>query len=445
MTTNQFDTIIIGGGVGGMAAANGLAAAGKKVAVIENDLWGGTCPNRGCDPKKVLVGAVEAKHAVTQLNGKGFSLDPKINWPDLMRFKKTFTDPVSKQSKKSLDSAGIETIDGTAEFVDAHTLTVNGETLTADQFIIASGAKPSILPIKGKEYFLTSDDFLSLEEMPEKITFIGGGYIAFEFASIASAAGAEVHIVHHNERPLKAFDKEHVNTAIKQLEEKGVVFHYNIESSQIEKQGSSFVLSDDKDFSLTSDLIFCTTGRIPNIDELKLENAGVKTNKNGVEVNDYLQTSNEAIFACGDVIAKSKGKLTPFSSFEASYLVSYLTNKTNKEISYPTIPTIVFTSPKIAQTGISSSEASEEEYAISSIDATSWYTYHRTNEPVSKIKIITNRQTGLLAGASCVNQEAEELINYLSFLIDKNVSAKEVSQLIFAYPSVASDLSSLYS
>ena len=441
-----FDAIVIGSGVGGTAIANGLAAAEKKVAIIENDLWGGTCPNRGCDPKKVLLAAVEAKDNVTQLIDKGFSSTPQVSWSDLMAFKETFTDPVPESSQKSLQSAGVETITGSAQFIDEKTLQVNEERLTADHFIIAAGAKPSILPIEGKEHFLTSNDFLSLPEMPETITFVGGGYIAFELAAIANAAGAEVHLIQHNDRPLKAFDQEYVDEIVHQLEAKGVVFHFNIEAEKIEKKDDSFVLTDGQEFELKSDLVFCATGRIPNIDDLDLENAGVSFEKQGVTVNAYLQTSNPAIFACGDVLAKTQPKLTPVSTFEGDYLIDYLTGNTTEKISYPTIPTTVFASPKLAQTGVTPAQAAEQEedYEVSDIDATSWFSYHRVNEPVSKIKIVTDRNTGLLVGAACINNRADDLINFFSLLIDQKTTSEDVAQMILAYPTIASDLPSIY-
>ncbi|MEG0474069.1 MAG: NAD(P)/FAD-dependent oxidoreductase [Carnobacterium sp.] len=441
-----FDVIVIGSGVGGTAIANGLAATGEKVAVVENDLWGGTCPNRGCDPKKVLVSAVEAKDAVTQLAGKGFSVTPQVNWPELMEFKETFTKPVPKTSQESLQSAGIETFTGSAQFTDEKTLQVNEDILTAERFVIAAGAKPSILPIEGKEHFLTSNDFLSLPEMPETITFVGGGYIAFELAAIANAAGANVHLVHHNGRPLKAFDEEYVKEIVHQLETKGVTFHFNIDINKIEKKADSFILIDGKKFHLTSDLVFCSTGRVPNIDELKLENAGVAFDKKGITVNEYLQTSNAAIFACGDVLSKTQPKLTPVSTFEGSYLVHYLTGEATEKIAYPSIPTTIFSSPKLAQTGMTAAQASEQEedYDVSDIDATSWFSYHRVNEPVSKIKIITERKTGLLVGATCINKRADDLINFFSLLIDQKTPAEDVAQLILAYPTIASDLTSIY-
>jgi glutathione reductase (NADPH) len=440
-----FDVIVIGSGVGGMAIANGLAAE-KKVAIVENDLWGGTCPNRGCDPKKVLYSVVEAKDGITQLAGKGFSMTPQVNWPELMSFKESIINPMSKSSKKSLESAGIETITGQAKFIDKQTIQVNEDILKAEKIIIATGARPALLDIEGKEHLLTSADFLSLPEMPKKVTFIGGGYISFELATIANAAGAEVHIVHHNNRPLKAFDSELVNEIVDQLESKGVIFHFDINTKKIEKKGDSFVLESEDNFTLTSDLVFCATGRVPNIEELELDKAGVTYDKKGIETNDYLQTSNENIFACGDVLSKSEKNLTPVASFEGSYLTAYLMDKTKEKIVYPVIPTVIYSSPKLAQTGITPEKATQQEdkYEVTTIDATSWFSYHRTNEPVSKIKVVQNRETGLLVGATCLNDEADELINYLSLLIDQKMTVKETSQLIWAYPTIASDLSSIY-
>lgn len=283
--------------------------------------------------------------------------------------------------------------------------------------------------------------------MPEPITLVGGGYIAFEFAAIASAAGAEVHLIQHNDRPLKAFDKELVQLLMEQLKARGVHFHLNTEITKITADEKGFTLSDDSDFRLHSDLVFCTTGRIPNTETLHLENVGVESDKKGILVNEFLQTSNSSIFALGDVLSKSQPKLTPVSSFEANYLVSYLTGKNSQPISYPSIPTMVFSAPKLAQVGVTAetAENNPSKYESSTIDATNWFSYSRSNEPVSTIKVVTDKQTGLLVGAACLNNEADELINYFSRMIDQKMSAEELTEKVFAYPTIASDLSYFYS
>lgn len=442
-----FDIVVIGSGVAGKSIASSLASEGKKVAIIEEDLWGGTCPNRGCDPKKVLVSAVEALDKANQLKGKGIKDSPKIDWPELMAFKKTFTDPVSEQSRDGLDSSGVDTFSGTAEFIDQYTVKIGETVLEARQFVIATGARPSQLDIPGKEHFQTSDDFLSLLEMPDTVTFVGAGYIAFELAAIANAAGADVHVIQHNDSPLKAYGKDYVGTVMNELEAKGVRFHLNTTISKIDKTDQGYLLSDDTDFQLTTDLVFGTAGRIPNTEKLKLENAGVDYDKKGVLVDEFLRTSCKTIYAIGDVLSKKQPNLTPVSSFESAYLLSLLTEKTAQPIAYPSIPTIVFSSPRLAQVGVSVKEAQDnkEKYELSDIDATKWLSYSRSNEPVSKIKVITDKQSGLLVGATCLNNKADELINYMCFLIDRNIKADELTEMVFTYPSIASDLASIYS
>ncbi|WP_423189499.1 dihydrolipoyl dehydrogenase family protein [Alkalibacterium sp. f15] len=444
---NTYDVVVIGSGVAGKSTAFGLASAGKKVAIVEADLWGGTCPNRGCDPKKVLVSAVEVRNKAMHLMGKGITKVPEIDWPDLMAFKKTFTDPVPEQSKESLKSAGIETYTGTAKFVDQLTIQVNDDLLEADRFVIATGARPNLLDITGYEHFLTSDDFLSLPEMPDTVTFIGAGYIAFEFAAIANAAGADVHVIQHNNQPLREYDQEFVKEVMTQLEAKGVTFHLNTGVTKIEKQSTGYVLTDNNGFQLATNLVFGTTGRIPNTDNLNLDKVKVEYDKRGVKVDNRLQTSNPSIFAIGDVLSKEQPKLTPVSSLEASYLVSLLTEKTTEPLSYPSVPSIVFSSPKLAQVGVTVEEAknNKNKYDISDLDATTWFSYRRTNEPVSKAKMIIDKESGLLMGATCLNDEADELINYFSLLIDRKITATDLADMVFAYPAIASDIPYFYS
>lgn len=210
----KYDEIVIGSGVAGLSAAYGLKEAGKQVLVIEENLWGGTCPNRGCDPKKILLNGLETKKRVEQLLGKGFSKVPLVDWQALQAFKRTFTDPVSKNRQAELASADIDYLSGKAHFINEHTIVVGEETITATHFVLATGQRPAILPIEGNQYLQTSTDFLSLTELPEEIIFIGAGYVAFELAMIAHAAGSKVTIVHHNQRPLKAFEEKLVKQLV---------------------------------------------------------------------------------------------------------------------------------------------------------------------------------------------------------------------------------------
>lgn len=428
----KFDTIIIGAGPGGLAAAYDLSGAGQNVAVIENNLWGGTCPNRGCDPKKVLIGAVEARDRMVQLQGKGFGDVPYVNWTDLEKFKETFTDPVSDSSKKGAIDAGITTIDGEPKFVSDKEVSVNEVTYQADHFIIATGQRPSYLDVKGKENLLSSTDFLSLKQMPKEVTIIGAGYIAFELATIANATGAKVHVVHHNDHPLKAFNEKYALELVKQLENKGVEFHFNIDTKEIAKSGDKFILKADN-FELSSDIVIGATGRIPNVDYLDLDKAGVKVDRHGVVVNKQLQSSNERIFAIGDVVSTKAPKLTPVAGFEASYVSDVILQKTTSDIKLPLIPRVVYGSPKLAQVGEQTGSKVVEQ------DVTKWFTYSHTNEPKAKVRIVLNDQSQII-GATLLSNEADSLINLLTKAIEQKMTHEDVTKEILAYPTAGSDL-----
>ncbi|WP_348921793.1 dihydrolipoyl dehydrogenase family protein [Enterococcus rotai] len=441
----SFDLIIIGSGPGGMAAAYDLVAKGKKVAVVEADLWGGTCPNRGCDPKKVLYGAVEAKDNVEQLNHHGFEKAPKINWAELMAFKDTFTEPVPVEQQQGLISAGIHTISGKAVFKDKHTITVENQDYQAKQFILATGQRSAILEIPGKEHFRTSTDFLSMKELPETIVFVGGGYISLELANIANSCGSDVHLLHHNEQPLKGFDEELTNDLIENLQKRGIHFHFNESAESISKQGAQYSVRLTGKETLLVDRVFCATGRIPNVEGMNLEAIGVDFTSKGVKVNDHLQTTVDNIYALGDCLEKHRPKLTPVSSFEGSYLAKLLSETTQEAIQYPEIPTIIFSSPKLAQVGLTKTrDLASGKYKQQTLDLSKWFTYKHLNESLVKAKIVIEKETGMLVGATVLGNEADQLINLFTVMINQSLPSDKINQMIMLYPTVSSDLSYLY-
>jgi glutathione reductase (NADPH) len=440
-----FDVMIIGSGPGGLAAAYDLAAQGQKIAVVEADLWGGTCPNRGCDPKKVLYGAVEAQDNLQQLVQHGFKQVPAIDWSELMSYKETFTQPVPTEQKTALQEAGIQTIYGKAVFKDEQTILVDNTAYQSKKFILATGQHPALLEIPGKEYFDTSTDFLSMKELPKTIAFVGGGYISLELANIANSCGSEVHLLHHNDRPLKGFDSELTKELIDHLRKRGIHIHLNESVKKISKQDQQLALSLTSGGTMTVDRVFCAAGRLPNVADMGLETIGVDYTKKGIVVNDHLQTSVATIYALGDCLQKSAPKLTPVASFEGSYLAQLLGGMTEEAIRYPVLPTIIFSSPKLAQVGLTDSEKLDPAaYRVQTLDLTQWFTYKRVNEPLVKAKIVTEKATGLLVGATVLGNEADQLINLFTLMIEQKIPAKEVNRQVMLYPTVASDLSYLY-
>ncbi len=445
LTEFTYDVVIIGSGASGTTVAFEAQAAGLKVAIVEERSWGGTCVLRGCDPKKVLVGAAEARNLSTRLRGKGIKEAATISWTDLMAFKETFVEDVPESRLESFQEAGIETFFGPASFQNENTLQVGNDILSAKKIVIATGATPNTLKVEGQEHIQTSDDFLSLEKLPDSVVFIGGGYISFEFASIALAAGRDVHIIHHNSEPLKKFDPDFVAALVATLKEEGIHFHFDTDITKINKNGEKLHIEGKNGFSLETDLIIGATGRTPNIAHLALDKANIDYTKKGITVNEKLQTPNHPhIYACGDVAATKGAPLTPVVSMEAALVAKNILGG-NEKIDYPAIPSVIFTSPKLASIGISMEEANAnpEKYQIKNHDTTNWYTYRRTNEKIALAKIIEDRETGQIKGAHFLSEEADYMINYIAILMKANLTLADLQSVIFAYPSPASDLTAL--
>ena len=222
----KYDVFVIGSGMAGMTMANKCASKGLSVGITDELPYGGTCALRGCDPKKVIIGATEVRDFAKRLQGKGIDTIPNINWKDIMAFKQTFVDEMPRKIEKTYKKNGIDTFHDSATFINENTLSVGNETIQADKVVISSGSKPKVLDFEGGQRGQTSTDFLNLKELPQSLLFIGGGYIAFEFAHIAARSGAEVTIVHRGKRPLENFDKDivkHLVDATRNLEIKIVL------------------------------------------------------------------------------------------------------------------------------------------------------------------------------------------------------------------------------
>lgn len=425
----KYDVGIIGAGPAGLAAAYALQAQGKQVALIESYLWGGTCPNYGCDPKKVLLAAVEAQEYARLLQGKGLQGVPTINWSELMASKKTFTDPVSRGTLGGVEAAGIATYLGQANFQSATQVAVGNEVLTATNWIIATGARPATLAIPGGQLAKTSEDFLSLEKLPASITFIGAGYVALELAVIANAAGSDVQILTHGETILPAFDQAMVADLVAQLAKRGIKIIKDVAVTALTTQATQIEIQTTTE-NYHSDLVIAATGRPANVETLNLDAIAVDWSKHGIKVDDHLRTGEANIFAIGDVADTAVPKLTPVGSFEGRYVATVLAGE-QAPVKYPAIPTVVYGAPKLAQVG-------ETENAVA-IDVTGWYTYHRIGEALAKVKVATNA-AGQLIGATVLATEADQLINYLTNAINQKWTLADAQANIMAYPTMASDL-----
>ena len=442
----NFDLIVIGTGSGGSTAAGKCAKAGWNVAQIDSRPFGGTCALRGCDPKKVLVGAAELIDWNRRMKGNGIQSDARIDWQELMEFKRNFTKPVPENREKGMKKQGITPFHGRATFVDERTIQVGEETLTADHILIAAGAKPAPLPIDGFEHLITSTEFLELEELPDKLIFVGGGYISFEFAFIVALAGAKVDIVHRGEHPLEGFDADLVDVLVKKAKELDINIHLNAEVQSVQKDGDRFTVTASQNGetqTLTGNLVVHGAGRVPDIEDMELEKGNVERVKEGIKVNEYLQSpGNPRIYAAGDAAFSNGKPLTPVAGFESHIVASNLLDGNHRKAKYPAQPSVVFTLPPLASVGLTEKEARKRNLNIevNFKETDGWYSYKRTNETHTAFKTIINKENGQVLGAHILGSKAEEIINLFALAINQNLRAAELKKMVYAYPSHASDI-----
>ena len=444
----SFDLIVIGTGSAGKTVAQTVRKAGKTVAIIDKLPFGGTCSQRGCDPKKVLVGAAELVDRVEQMIGKGLKSKAVISWPDLMQFKKTFTDDIPENTEAQFAEQGITAFHGTATFLSENTLRVGNETLQASHIVIATGQRPQPLAIPGEELLTDSTGFLELPQLPKKMVLIGGGYISMEFAHIAARAGAKVTIIHRGKRPLENFDADLVSLLVKALKAVGIKFIFNAKVTAIVgKEGELTVRYEQKDkaHSISTMLAVHGAGRVADVAELDLEKASVTVDKKGVVVNKYLQSeSNPAIYACGDVADKGL-PLTPLASYEGSIVAENILNGNTRTFTDSPTPSAVFTVPTLASVGLTEKQAKEQKLSVTVTfqETSDWYNSRRIDEPFSGFKTLVDKKSGQLVGAHLLGAGSDELINLFTLAIKYQIPARELADTLFAYPTRGSDVSSM--
>ena len=439
MTEFNFDVLYIGSGHGTFDGAIPLAASGVKVAVVEADKVGGTCPNWGCNAKVLLEEAVKLQHAIEKSNGI-ITGETKIDWAKNQAHKNNVIDVLPGAIEGMMTGQGIEMIFGRGELVDAHTVQVGDKTYTADKIVISTGLRPHRLDVLGTELAHDSKDFLALSEMPAKMTVIGGGYVALESATMANAAGADVTLVLRGSIALRSFPEASSDLVLADLEARGVTIMRDTEvASLAEADGQITVTTTNGE--IVTDYVLDATGRVANVENIGLENLGIKASAAGIEVNEFLQTNVENIYASGDVINKVQPKLTPTAIFESLYLMRRFSGQSEAAIDYPVIATNVFTTPRVAMAGVTVQEAEEqpEAYTIVKHDvAGNWYR-QVTYETQGTTTMIFN-QEGNLVGVSDVSDRAEDIVNALLPAIEFKLSPEQISRVVGIFPSISFDV-----
>jgi glutathione reductase (NADPH) len=441
----RFDVIVIGTGSAASTVALRCREAGWQVAIVDSRPFGGTCALRGCDPKKVLVGAAELLDWGRRMQENGLKAAKlQIDWSELMRFKRSFTEPIPKRREDEFGNAGIAAFHGRARFAGPTTIEVGEDLLEGRQVVIAAGEAPANLNIPGTEYLTTSDQFLDLTELPRKILFIGGGYIAFEFAHLAALAGSQVTVLHRGQRPLAPFDPDLVDLLVERTRELGIDLHLGTEAIAIEKSSAEFIVRAShggETVSFQADMVVHAAGRVPEIDDMKLDIAGIEWDKRGVRVNEFLQSvSNPAIYAAGDAAASGGPPLSPVASYEGRLVVANLLKGNHQTANYLGVPSIVFTIPPLAAVGLSERAAHEQnlKFRVKMEETSSWYSSRRIAEAYSGYKLLVEEGTDRILGAHILGSAAAEVINLFAVAIRSGITATELRHTLFAYPTSGS-------
>jgi len=443
-----YDLVVIGTGSAARAAATQVRGAGRSVAVIDHHPFGGTCPLRGCDPKKVLLSGAEAVDWARRMQRNGATGEISVTWKELIAFKRTFTGPVPKTVEQRFAEQGISAFRGTARFIGPDAIAVGDRTLRARKILIATGARPVPLGFFGAEHAIFIDAFMELEYLPARIVMVGGGYIAAEFSQIAARAGAKVTVLQRGARILPRFDADLVGWLTEGFRALGIDVRTNNAVTGIEHTGHEFRVhaqTPEGTAVISADLVVHAAGRVPDLADLDLAAGTVDAGNGRLRLNDYLQSvSNPIVYAAGDAASHGPA-LTPVSRHDGKIVAKNMLDGNRHRPDYRSVPSVVFTLPPIAAVGLSEADARLRAHRlrVRSAEVPNWFTSRRLGGSVYGYKTLVDADSGRIMGAHLVGPHADEVINVFALAIRHNLTADDLKTAMFAYPTATSDIASM--
>lgn len=439
----DFDLFVIGAGSGGVRAARFSAGFGARVAIAESRYLGGTCVNVGCVPKKMLVYGAHYSEDIEHARGYGWTAgEPTFDWATLISNKNHEIERLNGVYRSLLVKSGVELLEGHARLVDAHTVEVNGKRYTAEHILIATGTWPNVPDIPGKEYAITSNDAFFLERLPKRAVVMGGGYIAVEFASIFNGLGAKTTQLYRGDLFLRGFDRSIREHLRDELTKKGLDLRFRTTITRIDKQadGSLRVTLDDGSV-LETDVVMFATGRRPMLDNLGLENTGVKLNDEGfIAVDANYVTSEPSILALGDVIGRVQ--LTPVATAEGMAVARRLFRPAEfRPVDYHGIPTAVFSLPNIGTVGLTEDQAVLAGHNINVYESrfgTLKLALTDSNEK-TLMRLIVDADTDKVLGVHMVGSDAGEIIQGIAVALKAGATKRVFDDTIGIHPTSAEE------
>lgn len=446
--SNHFDYICIGGGSGGIASANRAAMRGARVALIEAKALGGTCVNVGCVPKKVMwFGAQVAETLEKYAPDYGFDVDVKsFDWSKLIANREAYISRIHQSYDRVLGNNKVTVINGFATFVDAHTVSVDGEQYTADHILIATGGHSWIPPIEGAEYGIDSDGFFALEARPERVLVVGAGYIAVEIAGVLNALGSETHLAVRFDKPLRRFDPIVADTLTEMMGEEGITLHANSIPSKLEKNADGTLTMHTEAGHTVGpvDCVIWAAGRQPATENLNLEAAGVELDHRGyIKVDDYQNTSAPGVYAVGDNIGKIE--LTPVAVKSGRLLSERLFgDMPGAKMDYDLVPTVIFSHPTIGTIGLTEPEAraqyGDDQVKVYTSSFAAMFTAVTQHRQATKLKLVCLGPEEKVIGLHGIGLGMDEILQGFGVAMKMGATKADFDACVAIHPTSAEEL-----
>ena len=440
----DYDLFVIGAGSGGVAASKRAAAHGVRVAVAEQEAIGGTCVNRGCIPKKLIVYAADFALQNQVAHSYGWSdFHCHFDWSRFIAAVHQQVESLNQSYHKTFQKAGIELIRGNATFVDPHTVEIDGRKVTSDKILIAVGGHPIKPDIPGIEHAITSDDMFHLQQLPKRLAIVGGGYIGVEFSSMMNALGVSVTLMDTDSLILSGFDEEIRSAVQKGLILRGIRFLGNTTAKKIEQgsEGLQLTKSCDDGETITVDTILVATGRAPNTKSLGLDSAGVEVGEKGaIAVDEYSRTTQDNIFAVGD--CTNRVPLTPVARAEGRAFADTVFGDKQKKVDYEYFTSAVFARPEAATVGMTETKAREKFGESVQCHHTEFEPlFHSLTEQNNQtmMKLVVDGDSDRVLGAHMVGEHAAEIIQSLAVAIRKGVTKQDLDDTIGIHPTTGEE------
>ena len=436
----DYDVVFLGSGHAAWHGATILARAGKRVAMVEANAVAGTCVNWGCNAKILIDTPFELMDGLENYVGHGVEALPRMDWESLVAYKRKSVRAVRESLEATFVQEGIEVLHGRGHLLDEHVVAIEGRqagTVCAEYVVICTGCRPARCDVPGGVLLHDSRDFMDLSVFPRRVAFIGAGLISMEFACIAAKLGVRPLVVEKGDRILPGYPRDYVECLVKKMNRDGVNFLLGEQLASVERTKFGIRLTMESGDDYEVDYAVCAMGRVANVEDLGLERLGVACDERGIKVDEFMRTTVPNVFATGDCVRKSEGRLTPTAEFESVYVARQILGS-QEPLRYPAIPNVAYTLPRIAQCGVTVDDAlaRPDDYRVERVPFGKNLTFMAKGDLLSDFTFVLDKD-GCLVGCAVMGADAEDLINVAALVMNQRLGRAQLEDMVFAFPTTS--------